>query len=70
MGDEYEIYKNKRLDKTYISRSLASSNQGIGESESRRRRWPSRNAMATLMPASWNQIASWIRQIDDVRRAA
>ena len=28
MADEYEIHKNKRPDKTYISRSLAFKNQG------------------------------------------
>ncbi len=28
------------------------------------------NIMASPMPASWNQIASWLRQIDTLRQAA
>jgi hypothetical protein len=28
------------------------------------------NLMASLMPASWNQIAGWLKQIDTLRRAA
>jgi hypothetical protein len=27
------------------------------------------NEVASLLPASWNQIASWLQQIDGVRRA-
>jgi hypothetical protein len=26
--------------------------------------------LASLMPASWNQIAAWLRQIDGLRQAA
>jgi len=26
--------------------------------------------LASLMPASWNQIAGWLDQIDELRRAA
>ena len=26
--------------------------------------------MVTLMPASWNQIAGWLKQIDNLRQAA
>ena len=26
--------------------------------------------VASLAPASWNQIASWLKQIDDLRQAA
>jgi hypothetical protein len=37
MADEYEIHKNKRPDKTYISRSLAFKRKTIGAFESLRR---------------------------------
>ena len=30
----------------------------------------SENEVASLMPASWNQIASWLQQVDGLRRAA
>lgn len=26
--------------------------------------------LASLMPASWNQIAGWLKRIDDLRQAA
>jgi hypothetical protein len=26
--------------------------------------------LACLMPASWNQVASWLKQIDKLRQAA
>jgi len=29
-----------------------------------------RNGMASPMPASWNQIGPWLRQVDALRRAA
>ena len=29
-----------------------------------------RDAVASLTPASWNQIARWLKQIDDLRQAA
>ena len=30
----------------------------------------SENQVASLLPASWNQIIPWLRQIDGLRRAA
>jgi hypothetical protein len=30
----------------------------------------SENDLASLMPASWNQIACWLRTVDELRRAA
>jgi hypothetical protein len=29
-----------------------------------------RKSLASLMPASWNQIALWLRQLDGLRSAA
>ena len=29
-----------------------------------------RNKVASPMPASWNQIANWLKQIDTLRQAA
>jgi hypothetical protein len=28
------------------------------------------SGMASLMPASWNQIADWLRTVEELRRAA
>jgi hypothetical protein len=48
------------LTKTELLDGLAEVSRG----------WMSVLLMASLMPASWNQIASWLQQIDGLRRAA
>jgi len=36
----------------------------------RRRFEINRLVLASLMPASWNQIASWLQEVDGLRHAA
>jgi hypothetical protein len=40
------------------------------EQETQQRQAEGERRLAPLLPASWNQIASWLKQIDKLRQAA
>jgi len=43
---------------------------GVAPASEIRNRWRGEGVESSPMPASWNQIAGWLRQIDTLRQAA